>query len=175
MEFIGQVHAGWWGEPTSWVRAATSFRNIDTGQGTGREVTIIWNQQPHPGDCVLPPGLRGRRGRTDSVPQPALRFHKIHGDCTSSSAFKGPHTPAAAIKCSQRHSCRSALPSCGEEARSARLLRPQPIGAGLLPAKRTRLEERAAPSRALRKYPVQILPPTHPRARTCANNAISRL
>nr|XP_031302262.1 cbp/p300-interacting transactivator 1 isoform X4 [Camelus dromedarius] len=98
--------------------------------GSGLGVATAWARQPHPGSCGRSPAPRDPRGCWDSVPQPALRFHTIRGDCTSSSAFKGPHTPAAAIKCSQRHSCRrgtAELPRGGSLRPAAR---PPPAGEG---------------------------------------------
>lgn len=78
-------------------RAPASFRSAGVGRGLrarGAQGLGLPAQPREP--C---PG-----GQSDSVPQPALRFHTIRGDCTSSSAFKGPHTLAASIKCSQRSS-----------------------------------------------------------------------
>lgn len=141
--------------------------------GSGLGVPMARARQPHPGSRGWSLALQDPRGRSDSVPQPALRFHTIRGDCTSSSAFKGPHTPAATIKCSQRHSCRrgtAELPR-GDLLRPA--ARPQPASEGSFLARRKKAEEGTA--LALGEYPVQILPPTRPRARTCANNALSRL
>lgn len=106
MEFIGQVHAGRWGETMSPARAPASFRSTRVGRGLRARGDRALGPPAPPRSRGRFPALPDPRGRSDSVPQPALRFHKILGDCTSSSAFKGPHTLAAAIKCYQRHSCR---------------------------------------------------------------------
>lgn len=143
--------------------------------GSRLRVPTAWARQPHPGNRRRSPALTDPRGRSDSVPQPALRFHTIRGDCTSLSAFKGPHTPAAAIKCSQRHSCRRGTAELRRGGSLRPAARPQPACEGSFPARRKRAEEGTAPALALGEHPVQILPSTRPRARTCANNALSRL
>ncbi|XP_072812561.1 cbp/p300-interacting transactivator 1 isoform X1 [Vicugna pacos] len=117
--------------------------------GSGLGVATAWARQPQPGSCGRSPAPRDPRGCWDSVPQPALRFHTIRGDCTSSSAFKGPHTPAAAIKCSQRHSCKrgtAELPRGGSLRPAAR---PPPAGEGSFLGRRRRAEEGTAPALAL--------------------------
>ncbi|KAK2083395.1 hypothetical protein P7K49_038631 [Saguinus oedipus] len=133
--------------PVSRALAPDSFRSRAPARALGEGC-------PQPGLPSPNPGA-DPRSRVDSVPQPALRFHTIRGDCTSSSAFKGPHKAAAAIKMAPL-SCR------------------KPAGEGQFAVRTENEEDCTTLARALREYPVQILPPTRPRARTCANNALSR-
>lgn len=164
-------------------RAPASFRSTGVDQGLRARGDRGLGPPAPPRSRGGFPALRDPRGRSDSVPQPVLRFHKIRGDCTSSSAFKGPHTLAAAIKCYQRHACRR-----GTAELPQRLLTPpgrllaapgSPPAAHRLRSRSwrggRRLKEGTVPALALSEYPVQILPPTGPRASTCANNALSRL
>ncbi|TKC37985.1 cbp/p300-interacting transactivator 1 isoform X1 [Monodon monoceros] len=130
--------------------------------GSGLGATTAWARQPHPGSRGRSPAPPDPRSRSDSVPQPALRFHTIRGDCTSSSAFKGPHTPAAAIKCSQRHSCRRGTAELPRRGSLRPAARPQPAGEGSFLARRKRAEEGAAPALALaQQLQLATSPPTN--------------
>lgn len=173
MEFIGQVHAGRWGESASRARAPASFRSAGVGLLTAQGAHCLGTPAPTqlpPGAVASPRCSRTRGASLTPFPSRPFAFTRSAVTTPARAPLKGH-----AIKCSRRQSCKrvtAELPKGGSLRPGAR---PQSACEGSFPAKRKRPEEGTPLALALGEYPVQILPPTRSRARTCANNALSRL